>query len=71
METKQFKTNIKCAGCIATVTPFLDKVVGPGNWDVDTRTADKTLTVALDGLDPEKVKDAVLNAGFKATEIVP
>jgi hypothetical protein len=27
----KFKTNIKCDGCIATVTPILDHAVGAGN----------------------------------------
>ena len=52
METLKFKTNIKCSGCIATVTPFLNKTVGAENWQVDIQAPEKTLTVQA--VDKEK-----------------
>lgn len=66
METIKLKTNIKCGGCIATVTPFLNQSVGEGNWQVDTQTPDKILTVQAEGVSPEAVKTAVQQAGYKA-----
>ena len=45
METLKFKTNIKCGGCIATVTPFLEEVKGIVSWEVDTNSPEKILTV--------------------------
>ncbi len=64
METTQFKTNIKCANCIATVTPFLNKAVGEGNWQVDTLNPAKLLTVS--NKDAEKAQQAIEEAGYKA-----
>ncbi len=58
----QFKTNINCGGCIATVTPYLDKAVGENEWAVDTEDKNKVLEVA-----PEKKEaaiQAVREAGF-------
>lgn len=70
MKTVQFKTNIKCDGCVATVTPFLNKAVGSDHWKVDMLTPDKVLTVELEedktGGD---VVTAMKEAGYKAEEI--
>lgn len=66
METIQLKTNIKCGGCIATVTPFLNETVGEGNWQVDTANPNKVLTVTADGVAPGAVEQAVRQAGFRA-----
>ena len=69
METLRFKTNIKCAGCIATVTPKLNEKVGGGNWDVDIENPDKILTVRLDDVNESDVITAVEDAGFKAQKL--
>ena len=45
MDTLKFKTNIKCGGCIATVTPFLNDQKEISSWTVDTNSAEKLLTV--------------------------
>ena len=38
MENKefQFKTNINCGGCVASVKPHLDSAEGVCEWNVDT-----------------------------------
>ena len=66
METIKLKTNIKCGGCVATVTPFLNQSVGEGNWQVDTQNPDKVLTVKTEGVPATAVQQAVQQAGFKA-----
>jgi copper chaperone len=68
METTQFKTTIKCSGCIAKATPFLNEVLGEGKWEVDINNPSKILTVAGE-TDQKKVIEAVENAGFKAEKI--
>ncbi len=69
METLQFKTNIKCGGCVAQVTPHLDAVEGITNWNVDTTNPQKILTVKTDSTDAEHVKEAVKKAGFVAEQL--
>src|SRR3546814_12844374 len=46
MENKklQFKTNINCSGCVATVKPHLENVKGMEHWEVDTDRKEKTIT---------------------------
>ncbi|WP_345247322.1 heavy-metal-associated domain-containing protein [Nibrella saemangeumensis] len=65
----RLKTNIKCGGCIATVTPFLNEAVGPDNWRVDTASPDKVLTVEATDVSPEQVQQAVQRAGYKAERL--
>ena len=67
MENKnfQFKTNINCGGCVATVKPHLDNAEGISEWNVDTTNKDKVLTVKSEGLTEAQVVDIVKNAGFK------
>jgi copper chaperone len=70
METFKFKTTIKCSGCLATVTPFLNKAVGEDNWEVDIKNADKILTIATDSpVNPLDVVQAVEVAGYKAEKL--
>lgn len=70
METLKFKTNIKCSGCIATVTPFLNKTVGENNWQVDIQAPEKVLTVqATDKAKETEVIQSLQEAGYKAEKI--
>lgn len=59
-----FKTNIKCSGCVAKVSPALDNEPGISSWNVDTSTADKTLTVISDGATEAAVIKTVKSSGF-------
>jgi len=70
METLKFKTNIKCGGCIATVTPFLNDLPEISKWEVDTDNPDKILTVeGNDQLDADTVVDTLKKAGYVATSL--
>jgi len=68
METLKFKTNIKCGGCIATVTPFLNDLETVLSWKVDVDNADKVLTVEGSASAPEVI-DVLNKAGYKAEKI--
>lgn len=65
MEALKFKTTIKCAGCVANVTPFLNEALGKDNWEVDYNNPQKVLTVVSEN-DKTKVIQAVEKAGYKA-----
>jgi len=65
METLKFKTNIKCGGCVATVTPFLNGEKSVEKWQVDTNNPDKILTVEGSAINEEEVIESVEKAGFK------
>ena len=61
----QFKTNINCGGCLASVKPHLDNAEGVCHWEVDTANKDKVLTVRSTGITAQEVVEAVQKAGFK------
>ena len=63
MKKQEFKTNINCSGCVATVTPFLDKL-SDATWSVDTNNPDKVLTVQGE-VPQEVIVLAVKEAGFE------
>lgn len=65
MKTLQFKTNIKCGGCISTVTPFLNAEKEIEKWQVDTANPNKVLTVEGENLAEHNVIDAIKKAGFQ------
>lgn len=65
----QFKTNINCDGCIASVTPHLDNAKGIGAWEVDTNNKDKVLTVKSEGISEKEIIETVQKAGFKIERI--
>ena len=69
METLQFKTNINCGGCVAKVTPHLNKETEIKNWKVDTANTRKILTVETENLSAKEVMQVVSKAGFKIEEL--
>ena len=68
MDTLKFKTNIKCTGCLATVTPHLNEAAGENNWQVDLDNPQKILTVETNKDDSEIIS-AIKKAGFEAEKI--
>lgn len=62
----KFKTNIKCMGCVNTVTPALNETVGAGNWEVDLQSADKQLTIQGEDVQATAVIAALEKVGYKA-----
>ncbi len=70
METLKFKTNIKCGGCIAAVTPALNNLKGLEKWEVDTASPQKTLTVQTqDAQTVEQIVGALHEKGFVAEQL--
>lgn len=69
MEKLTFRTNIKCSGCVAKATPYLNQAVGEDNWEVDISQPEKWLTIESDGpVDKQAVINAVKQAGYDASE---
>ena len=69
MKTLKFKTNIKCGGCIAAVTPYLNQISGIKNWEVDVVNPDKVLTVEYDSVNAENIVAKIQEAGYTAEVI--
>ncbi|MBC7892748.1 MAG: heavy-metal-associated domain-containing protein [Sphingobacteriaceae bacterium] len=65
MQTRHFKTNIKCGGCVATVTPHLAQLHGV-TWNVDLQSPDRILTAEGPPAELDQVPRALLKAGYQA-----
>jgi copper chaperone len=67
MDTIKFKTNIKCGGCIDTVSPHLNALTAVQEWTVDTNVPEKILTVKGDTrtITPQVIA-ALEKAGYTA-----
>ena len=70
MEILKFKTNVKCGGCIATVTPHLNQVKGIISWNVDTIDPKKIITVETEGISAEEITSVMKTAGYQAELIL-
>ncbi|MDQ6480908.1 hypothetical protein [Dyadobacter sp. LHD-138] len=68
METIKFKTNIKCGGCIAAVTPFLTAENGFDKWEVDLQSENRVLSVET-GKSADEVVEVIKKAGYVAEPI--
>lgn len=68
MKTTKFKTNIKCSGCVAKVSPFLNETLGEHAWQVDLNDPQRTLTVGGD-TDESLVIRALEKAGYRGEKI--
>jgi copper chaperone len=66
MNTLKFKTNVKCGGCIATVTPHLNQAKGIISWNVDTNNPDKILSVESENVAPEEITAILNGVGYQA-----
>jgi len=70
MELISFKTNIKSVWALNKVAPFLNRVVGATNWQLDLESTDKKLTVFSNSIINEiHVEEAVNRAGFRALNV--
>ncbi len=69
MEILKFKTTIKCTGCLAKVTPYIDQTEGIESWEVDLKNLDKVLTIKGQNLDAERIKNVVQEAGYYAESL--
>lgn len=68
METLKFKTNIKCSGCLAKVSPALNETAGEDNWEVDITTPEKILSV-ISNATVNEIVSTVKDAGFVAEPV--
>lgn len=68
MDTRKFKTNIKCDACVAKVTAGLNEVAGQENWHVDLTDPKRTLTISVP-IDEAKLNEALTKVGYRAEKM--
>ncbi|MBC3539956.1 copper chaperone [Rufibacter sediminis] len=66
MEILKFKTNLSGQEEVAKVAPLLDKIETISEWQVDTQSSENVLSISGKNLDPQRVENALAEAGFTA-----
>lgn len=69
MITLQFKTTIKCSGCLVSVRPQLNAIKDIERWEVDLNSPDSILSVKCEEDITELIQSAVERAGHKLSKI--
>jgi len=68
METRVFRTNLKCASCVLKLAPALNADPRIASWSVEIEDERKPLTVTGVNVRFDVVKSILDTAGFKALE---
>lgn len=70
MSTTTYRTNLRCAGCLDTIQPHMDRLPGLVRWSVDLNAEGKPLTI--EGEVPEaSVRSAMHDAGYEIGDALP
>lgn len=67
--TLRYKTNINCSGCVEKVTGAIDAIGEVCDWEVDTNSKDKILSVHFTGDGEDQLIRAIQEKGFKIERI--
>lgn len=65
----RFKTSMKCAGCVESITPGMNGLTDVQSWNADVSGSEKILSVDADEAAIPKVIAVLEKAGFKAEQI--
>lgn len=69
MKIMNFTTNINCGGCVSSLTPTLNELLGEDNWLVDTSNPSKILTVFYENLSAKDIIKALKDSGYEIKPI--
>lgn len=70
MSSQQYRTNLRCAACVAKITPLFEGDGRVQHWSVDLASPDKTLSI--DGtLTAAEVASRLQSAGYTAVALPP
>ena len=68
MQTRTYRTNLKCAGCLAKIAPVLDGDPRISSWSAALDDPRKPLTVTGAGLPLDAIQSLLRQAGYDALE---
>ena len=70
MKTYNFKTNLKCSGCVSALMPFMNELKGIQNWNIDLESENKTLIInSDDAVSENEIIETVSKAGYTAESV--
>lgn len=62
---RKFRTNLRCRGCVNTISPLLNAAPGIRSWAADVENPDKVLTVEGDDVSGDRVNGLLGRAGYQ------
>lgn len=68
MKKIKFETNLKCQGCVDTLSAHINELDFVKDWKVDLASDKKILIVQGDSIDKNAIQEKVAAAGFTAKE---
>jgi hypothetical protein len=68
---RRYKTNLRCSGCVSSITPAFDAALGSKHWTADVDSPDKVLTVEGDDVTPERVGPLLGKTGYAIVGELP
>ncbi len=69
METIQFKTNLKCSGCVSKITSVLNSMETIEKWSVDLESPDKVLEIEAEEDISDEVIESIKKAGYDISQL--
>lgn len=69
MNRHRYKTDLRCQGCVNTITPLLAAEPAITSWEADVSGPDKVLTVA--GVPRQRVEELLGQAGYHVLDELP
>jgi copper chaperone len=69
MKTLEFKTSLKCSGCVERITPGMKALEGVIRWDVDLLKPVKILKVDTDGDNEGAIISVLKESGYTCEKI--
>jgi len=70
MTTHRYRTDLRCQGCVATITPWLGEEPDIASWRAETDSPDKVLTVVGD-VPRSRVEELLGRGGYRILGELP
>ncbi|PZP46960.1 MAG: hypothetical protein DI598_11530 [Pseudopedobacter saltans] len=69
MKTLQFKTTLKCSGCVDKIKSDFDNDKNIESWNVDLQANPKILTVSGENINEQEIENLLQQSGYKGEVI--
>jgi copper chaperone CopZ len=71
METRRYRTDLRCQGCLASLAEVLNSAPGVTQWTADVDTPEKPLTITGERVDATTVSTLLGKAGYHVLGELP
>jgi len=65
MTIRTYRTDLRCAGCVAAISPQFDAEPGIARWSADVDSPAKVLTIESDSVSPSRIGEMLAVHGYR------